>query len=170
MGITPAQKRYDDMCRAFVEVADLAADDEEKYTSSQDWIENKKNELILTKYDSSDNNSSQYTSRQKMENGNIKDPKTSKTKGAPMSSKKEKARSRHVNKNGPVHKPESITNVALELFPAESSWLQRFVRGEVTREKTNVIREAANVTPKFRQMNKNKEISSRHCSFPNSDE
>ncbi|GER49990.1 FAR1-related protein, partial [Striga asiatica] len=130
LGVTPAQKRYDDMCRSFAEVANLAADDEEKCVIIQSWIENHKRELILTKDSYGDTNTSLCTSRQTKENENIKDPKASKRKGAPrikrkkgpleVSSKKSKVRLRKVTKNDPTPRPDSITTVALELFPTES--------------------------------------------------
>ncbi|GER49119.1 FAR1-related protein [Striga asiatica] len=120
LGITPAQKRYDDMGRSFEEVADLAADDEEKYVIIRSWIKNHKKELILTKHSYGDTNTLHCTSRQAKGNENIKDPKASKRKGAPrtkrkkapleVNSNKSKVRLRKVKKNDPIATPDSITN------------------------------------------------------------
>ncbi|XP_022854679.1 protein FAR1-RELATED SEQUENCE 5-like [Olea europaea var. sylvestris] len=46
---TPRQLRYDKMCRAFAELADLVADDEEQTRAIMDWIEFQSKELRMTK-------------------------------------------------------------------------------------------------------------------------
>ncbi|XP_022865375.1 protein FAR-RED ELONGATED HYPOCOTYL 3-like [Olea europaea var. sylvestris] len=45
---SPAQLRYDDICRAFSEVADLAANDKERSSAVMDWIKLQAKELKLS--------------------------------------------------------------------------------------------------------------------------
>ncbi|XP_022871194.1 protein FAR1-RELATED SEQUENCE 9-like [Olea europaea var. sylvestris] len=70
---TPAQMRYDDMRYSFAAVANLAADNEGKYRVIMDWIQLQKKELSSTKFDRS---------------GIVRDPKTSKRKGAPRTKRR----------------------------------------------------------------------------------
>ncbi|OVA14425.1 zinc finger protein [Macleaya cordata] len=60
--VTPEQKRYDEMCIAVTEIADLAAMDEEDSREVMEWVSHQKNKLTKRKSRSGSNNPSPITS------------------------------------------------------------------------------------------------------------
>ncbi|XP_022883667.1 protein FAR1-RELATED SEQUENCE 5-like [Olea europaea var. sylvestris] len=80
---TPEQLRYDSMCKAFAEVADLAADNECRARAILDWIKVQANELKSTKSCIASNIVSHCTPSQIAATINIWDPNVAKKKGAP---------------------------------------------------------------------------------------
>ncbi|XP_022859242.1 protein FAR-RED IMPAIRED RESPONSE 1-like [Olea europaea var. sylvestris] len=88
---TPAQLRYDDMCRAFSQLADLTTDDEGRSRIIMDWIKCQYKELTLTKSSNGTNVMSQPAvhlpsqniDSQKFACETMRDPILVKRKGAP---------------------------------------------------------------------------------------
>ncbi|XP_022868363.1 protein FAR1-RELATED SEQUENCE 1-like isoform X2 [Olea europaea var. sylvestris] len=76
---TLGQLRYDEMCQAFSEVADLAADDEGRACSVMEWIRSQANELWITKSSIGSTGQIQMASS----NAHLLDPASCKRKGAP---------------------------------------------------------------------------------------
>ncbi|CAA2969224.1 FAR1-RELATED SEQUENCE 5-like [Olea europaea subsp. europaea] len=124
---TPGQLRYDDMCQAFSKVADRAADDEGRYCAIMDWIEIQNKELSLVKPSSGSNNISQCTVPQDPMSGSVKDPKSSKRKGAPkrkrikgsleVSAKKSKVRSDRIKGKRQTLRQSSMDDGVPEVLP-----------------------------------------------------
>ncbi|XP_022856932.1 protein FAR-RED IMPAIRED RESPONSE 1-like [Olea europaea var. sylvestris] len=103
---TPEQLRYDSMCKAFAEVADLAVDDECWTRVILDWIKVQANKLKSTKSCIASNIVSHCTPSQIAATNNILDPNVAKKKGAPSdfgerasstTSKGKRSRQRHSN-------------------------------------------------------------------------
>ncbi|XP_022876824.1 protein FAR-RED IMPAIRED RESPONSE 1-like [Olea europaea var. sylvestris] len=83
---TPAQMRYDEMCQAFSEVADLVADDEARARAVMEWIKVQVKELILTKSSNGAHRNDVISHGSNSQNHfavNVVDPILSKRKGAP---------------------------------------------------------------------------------------
>jgi len=80
---TPGQLRYDEMCQAFATVADVAADGEGRHRVIMDWIQLQNKELRLTKSSFGSSNNLQCVASQTQSKGTVRDPISSKTKGAP---------------------------------------------------------------------------------------
>lgn len=95
---TPTQLRYDDMCRAFSEVANLAADDEVLVRSIMDWINVQQKEQTLPK-----SSCGRYPGSESLSNStvNVLDPTSSKRKDAP----------RKVRRKGPLELSPKKTKV-----------------------------------------------------------
>ncbi|XP_022876959.1 protein FAR-RED IMPAIRED RESPONSE 1-like [Olea europaea var. sylvestris] len=123
---TPAQMRYDEMCQAFSEVADLVADDEARARAVMEWIKVQAKELILTKSSNGAHQNDVISHGSDSQNHfavNVLDPILSKRKGAPRklrqrgplesSSKKVKASS----SSGKGKRPRVRHNIADEGVP-----------------------------------------------------
>ncbi|XP_022856718.1 protein FAR1-RELATED SEQUENCE 5-like [Olea europaea var. sylvestris] len=80
---SPAQLRYDDMCRAFSEVADLVANDEEWSSAVMDWIKLQAKELKSSCGSHPSHVISCGTDSQNRSGVNVLDPVSSKRSGAP---------------------------------------------------------------------------------------
>ncbi|XP_022857678.1 protein FAR-RED IMPAIRED RESPONSE 1-like [Olea europaea var. sylvestris] len=83
---TPTQMRYDEMCQAFSEVVDLAADDEARARAVMEWIKVQAKELILTKSSNGAHRNDVISHGSDSQNHfavNVLDPILSKKKGAP---------------------------------------------------------------------------------------
>ncbi|XP_052170384.1 protein FAR-RED IMPAIRED RESPONSE 1-like [Diospyros lotus] len=93
---SPGQLRYDQLCKAFTDVADLAAYDEGRTEKLMEWIQFKKNELSTSKSISGRNHLFQAivhasSDERMMENAlseNILDPNCSRSKGRPKKLRK----------------------------------------------------------------------------------
>ncbi|XP_022899212.1 protein FAR1-RELATED SEQUENCE 2-like [Olea europaea var. sylvestris] len=89
---TPKQLRYGDMCRAFEEVADLAANDEGRACVIMEWIKLQRQDLMMSKKSGTGSNAiskhsfdhmDQCTDFQHHDSVTIRDPVASHTKGSP---------------------------------------------------------------------------------------
>lgn len=85
---TPGQLNYDNMCKTFAQVADLATDDEGRTRLIMEWIQVQAKELSMVKWSSGSNictiqSGSQCTGSQTTCSVSVLDPKLTKRKGAP---------------------------------------------------------------------------------------
>lgn len=96
--------KYDDMCGAFSEVANLAADDEVRVRSIMEWINVQRKELTLTKSScrTPPNHTISHGSESRVHSDvNVLDPISSKRKGSP----------RKLRRRGPLESSSKRRNV-----------------------------------------------------------